>query len=118
MIRVYLKNFVPEDDFVFSEGKNKIEIKVEGHTGIGEKGSDIVCSAVSAIVQTSILAITRVAGIHQEIEQRDGYLESSIPIENINIQEKESLRVILNTMIVGLDEINNNYPGILQISFT
>ncbi|MDY6967892.1 MAG: ribosomal-processing cysteine protease Prp [Spirochaetota bacterium] len=117
MVRVYFKNFVLEDDIIFTKGKNEIEIKVEGHTGLGFKGADVVCSAISALVQTSILAINRVAKINQKVKQRDGYLKSSIPIVYINVDEEKSLKIILNTMIVGLNEIDNNYPGTLEISY-
>ena len=117
MIRVYLKNFVLEDEIVITNEKREVEIKVCVHSGFDIKGSDIVCSAVSVIIHTSILAITRVEKIHQKVIQEDGFLKSSIYIKDVRSAGLFTLKVILNTMIIGLYEIKDHFPGTLDITF-
>ena len=45
--------------------KNGLFVAVEalGHTGYAEEGEDIVCSAVSSIIQTAVLGLMQAAGI-------------------------------------------------------
>ncbi|MDY6935730.1 MAG: ribosomal-processing cysteine protease Prp [Spirochaetota bacterium] len=117
MIKVYLKNVVLEDGVIINKDNSEVGIKAYGHSGFDKKGSDIVCSAISAIIQTSILAVTKVANIHQEIVQGDGILESSIHIGEAGRTNLFALGVILNTMIIGLKEIINHYPDALEIIF-
>lgn len=117
MITVYLKNFILEDRIRIINEQDEISIKTVGHSGSGVKGSDIVCSAVSAIIQTSVIAITKVAGLHQKIEQKDGYLESVIFCRNAGISKMSGLTTILHTMILGLEEIMRSYPDSVEIIY-
>jgi len=117
VIVVYLKNLIPGDDVVKIKGNDEIGLRFEGHSNLAFKGSDIVCSAVSAISQTSILAITKVAKVHQKIQQSNGFLESVIKINGIKSSNLDKLMVILDTMFIGLKEIMKNYPNALRLIF-
>ena len=116
MIKVFLKNFIQENGIQF-KSSDELRIRVEGHSGYGQKGSDIVCSAVSATIQTTIVSITKIAKIHQNIVQRNGFLESSISIKDAKLDNLNALNIILNTMMVGLQCIMDNYPDALEIIF-
>lgn len=115
MIKVYLKNFVFNGDLKIKKDAKDCGVLIEGHSAWGQKGTDIVCSAVSAVVQTAIASITRIAGINQEIAQKEGHLESTISLDSLNLKKNETLHIILNTMIVGLKLIDENYPKTLEI---
>ena len=54
-----------------------VSVECDGHTGYGVEGEDIVCSALSSIVQTAALGLMQVAGIDLDYEVRDedGYLK-------------------------------------------
>ncbi len=41
--------------FVTKQNDSIVEIECVGHTGYGVEGEDVVCAALSAIVQTAIL---------------------------------------------------------------
>ncbi len=88
---------------------------MEGHSGFGAKGGDTVCAGISAVVQTAVLGITRVAGIPQKLTQRDGLIESVIPVGSLGTERHGALRIILHTMITGLDEIAKEYPGSVEV---
>ena len=96
---------------------SEISFSVEGHAGLDQKGSDIVCAAVSVLVQTAVIAIHRIAGIHQRIEQREGFLKSVLEIDEDGDERIEMLQIILATMIIGLDEIVKVYPERLVITY-
>ena len=46
--------------FVTKQNDSIVEIECVGHTGYGVEGEDVVCAALSAIVQTAILGLKEV----------------------------------------------------------
>jgi len=106
------------EDAVLKAGSGKyIILKATGHAGFGKKNIDIVCAGISAIIQTAIVAITKVAGVSQKIKQKDGFLESSIKINKLESAVLNDLIVIISTMLTGLEEIIKIYPEALKIVF-
>ncbi len=115
MVTVRIYNFDPGSEKLKSE-KNAVQITVEGHSGKGRKGNDIACAGISAIAQTAVVGISRVAGLSQRITQREGYLDSVV--EPGGDGEKiEALRVIIATMVAGLTELEKAYPGSMKMVF-
>ena len=49
------------------------ELKVTGHADYSEYGSDIVCSAVSALTQTALLGLLNVAQLDIEYSINEGF---------------------------------------------
>ena len=47
-------------------------LRVSGHSGYGEEGSDIVCSAISVLVQTLYIGLSDVGGYDVEAEVDEG----------------------------------------------
>ena len=39
-------------------------MECDGHTGYGVEGEDVVCAALSSIVQTAVLGLMGVAGLN------------------------------------------------------
>ena len=83
--------------------ENKI-IRISGHSGYAEKGLDIVCSAVSSIVTTSINAILSFASTIK-VTDDGSVLEISI-LKNDEITDK----LIVN-MINLLKELESQYKN-------
>lgn len=83
---------------------------VDGHSGYGNEGSDIICSAVSALAQTSIGAIDELtdAKIKYFIDDNSGYLECEI-VEVNKPEQRETIRIILKTLEIGVIQIINSY---------
>lgn len=99
--------------------KNKGEIvKVicSGHTGYGEVGEDIVCSAISSIVQTALLGLMTVAhvNVQYKVDEKEGYLEFAIK-DNISKGERHDSSVILDTMLCGLSDLNTEYSDFMNL---
>ena len=78
MIEIHFKNIQLKNNYQVEFSRDVVEFLVKGHSGIGQKGTDIACASVSAIVQTSVLSINKIAMIHQKVEQKSGYLSSFI----------------------------------------
>lgn len=93
-------------------------LRVEGHSGAGARGNDVVCAGISAVTQTALVGITRVAGIRQDLSHGEGFLESKIELVGLDDTQRVALDVIVDTMIAGLDEIEKEHPGSLSISIS
>jgi len=88
---------------------------VFGHSNYSPSGSDIVCSAVSALAQTAILALKDVAEITPKWNRHDGHLECSIPA-NLDDQALNTAQLVLKTIITGIENIAQQYPRYVTVS--
>lgn len=68
-------------EFCLDKG-NIVSFKVEGHSGYSEKGSDIVCSAVSSTVWMTVNALENILRLNVEYFQEDGKVYCSISEED------------------------------------
>ncbi|AEB76530.1 ribosomal-processing cysteine protease Prp [Clostridium botulinum] len=103
MIKVTLKK----------KNENIVSFEIEGHAGFDEYNRDIVCSAVSAISQTTLIGILEVLNIHVEYQMVDGFL--SLSIEEKTMEEIEKCQVLLHTMQLGLKSMEQVYKDYINV---
>ena len=85
------------------------ELLVEGHSNYANKGKDIVCAGVSAIIVGGINAITSIVNdykINYEVE--DGFAKLS-NLNNSKVQE------IINVVIIQLKTVEDSYSRFIKI---
>jgi uncharacterized protein YsxB (DUF464 family) len=99
------------------DGDSPISLEVEGHSMAGKKGEDIICSAVSALSQTAVKGLAKLAEIDQELVIRDGYLRSEFQTDSLNEKNRDRVKVILDILCIGILEIIKSYPGTVEIDF-
>lgn len=101
---------------VWTTGKTQYTVKAEGHAGAGKYGSDIVCAAVSVLMQT----------LANEVEEaaRAGKLTLGVVAHGDGWMKVEAMPTdsICNTMEAwvefvqdGLDAIAQSYPDNVQL---
>ena len=117
MVSLLIYNLISNNNLEITDTENDIRMEISGHSGISIKGNDIVCAGISAIVESAVLAITRVAKIRQKIDQQNGYLETRIAYKDLNPEKLRDLFIILKTMLVGLEEIRKIHPEAININF-
>ena len=90
------------------------EVTVKGHSGYAEEGSDIVCAAVSAVVQTALMGVLSYAEHNADYKIRDGYLHLSVPTAN---DETDNIRIdaIMETMLLGLKDVETGYASFVKV---
>lgn len=95
---------------------NITELECDGHTGYGVSGEDIVCSALSSIVQTAVLGVIAVAGINAGVTRDDnkGYLKLTIP-NNIDDSQRHDANVILETLLCGIGDLYEGYSDFIEL---
>ncbi len=119
MIRVTFRNFDFHEGVSLRDGAGSpVSIEVEGHSLTGKKGEDIICSAVSALSQTAVLSLGKLAEADQDLIIRDGYLRSEFKTGLLDEMNRERVEVILGMLCIGLLEIIKSYPGTIEIDFT
>ncbi len=98
--------------------KNNDIVKVvcDGHTNYGVSGEDIVCSALSSIVQTAVLGILMVVGVNLPLQRNEdrGYLSFEVP-QDITEQQKHDVNIILSTMLCGISDLREGYSDFVEL---
>ena len=79
----------------------------------GEYGEDLVCAAVSAIVQTAILGITDVLHLKAGYSMQDGET-SCILDRDTDADGIAKASIVFDTMRTGLRSIQSAYPKTLK----
>ncbi len=92
------------------------KVECDGHTGYGVQGEDIVCSAISSIVQTAALGLLMVAAINAEIKRDDenAYFAIILP-ENLTEQARHDADIILGTMLCGIQDLREEYSDFIEL---
>lgn len=96
--------------------KNICSFEVSGHAGFAKKGADIICSAVSALTQTTVQGLKMVAGIEIQYKvDQSGYLDCKLP-KNLDEKQRQMSTAILETMYIGLKNLEQSYSKHIDIS--
>ena len=96
-----------------SEGKI-VGFEALGHAMAGEEGSDIVCSAVSALTQTALMGIIGYLKLEcaYEVAEAEVYCMLSNDVADKDVEKAE---IIFETMVMGLCSIAKNYKENLKV---
>lgn len=98
------------------KGNSIKKIVCDGHTGYGVEGEDIVCAALSSIVQTALMGVLMVAGVNAKTERNDdrGFLMIEIP-DNLSERQEHDVNIILNTMLLGISDLNEGFSDFIEL---
>lgn len=91
------------------------EFWVEGHAGWGEPGEDIVCAGVSALAETALLALQKIAKAAMESEQREGHVWCRL-LEPKSPESWSKAQTILQSTLLGLKDIQKDYPAYIRVT--
>lgn len=83
-----------------------VSVMANGHTDYAEEGSDIICAALSAIIQTAVMGLEKVAEIKDftyYFADTEGYME--VKLGDLDTEEKHDADVILDTMLCGISDL-------------
>ena len=81
-----------------------------GHAGLANEGSDIICSAVSAIAQTVIGSLEDLAGLKVEYLLEDGNIRCEIPDpETMPSGQYLIAKSLMDSCELGCRQISQSY---------
>jgi len=100
---------------IVRQNKSIVSIVCDGHTNYGVLGEDIVCAALSSIVQTALLGLMQVSGIPitYQRDEKKGYL--SFVVGEISATERHDADIVLDTMLCGLLDLYETYSDFIQV---
>jgi len=97
------------------DGERISEVTVKGHSGYGKYGKDIVCAAVSAITQTALMGVIEYSSekIVYTVNEEEGFMRFSVPESSGDT--KLRIDAILDTMILGLKDVEKGYGSYVKV---
>lgn len=95
--------------FLFSDDLI-VSFELSGHSGYGEEGTDIVCSAVSSAVYMAANTITEILKLNPETAVRNGYLRVQM-----NLEDARKSKAITDGLYLHLSELQCQYPNNLKL---
>ncbi len=78
----------------------------KGHSGYANKGSDIVCAAVSALTVNTVNSIEKFTEDKFSINQEDGLLDFTLESEVFS----DDTGLLLDSLVLGIKEIAKDNP--------
>ena len=86
-------------------------IQAKGHSGYAEMGQDIVCSAVSTIMQTTLNGLLEVTKTDVDYE-----INQDIPFLRISVKaEDKDAQILMQSAYLALKEIAADYKKYIKI---
>ena len=101
--------------FTVKEGRI-VRIEVNGHTGYAAEGEDVVCAALSAVLQGAVLGVMQVARakVEYHTDDRKGQMKFALAAgqDEAVLHDAE---VILRTALVASKDIAEGYSQFVKV---
>ncbi|MBV9104179.1 MAG: ribosomal-processing cysteine protease Prp [Candidatus Eremiobacteraeota bacterium] len=91
--------------------KRLSSLSASGHSGWAQHGEDVVCAAVSAIVQTAWLGLREVA--HVAVDARTG--EGTLDLRWDAHTGGEATQAIVETAEIAIEHLARQYPDHVRL---
>ncbi len=85
---------------------------VEGHANYNKYGKDIICAAISALVQTILVTLDEICGITYKVVQDRGFIEVLVFEEDIALKEVQAL---FKALEIGIEAIEDEYQKYVRL---
>ena len=96
-----------------------VSLKAEGHAGYAVRGFDIVCSAVSVLIKTTLQVLEETSGINLESECPErGFVSFKVMNESLDSRLDERLVYAGEFLAAGLGTVQKEYPEYLKVKYT
>ncbi len=93
---------------------NISSIECSGHSGYANEGEDIVCAAISSIIQTAVLGVLMLAKVDALVKRDEGYLQIVVP-DDLSDEKRRDCNLILNTAILGISDLREEYSDYIEL---
>lgn len=100
---------------LINKKNNFIKLKVYGHSGYDIAGKDIVCAAVSSIVQSIIIGLKNVIceDFDYCIDDKNAYV--FIDISNYSVENMGKAQILFNTFKYTMDSLILDYKKYIKM---
>ena len=87
---------------------------VSGHSGYAEAGQDIVCAAVSAVVEMAEATINDVCGAKAKVRVKEEDARITLTLPAV-CDEEESIQAVLAGLLLYLCNLRDEYPDYIEV---
>ena len=102
---------------VHKKNQRIVSFEMTGHADFSEHGTDIVCAGVSALAITTVNSIEKLAGYQPIVdvdEVEGGYLYLEV-VRDVTKVQAQTTQILLNSLLLGLEGIQEEYPNYLTV---
>jgi uncharacterized protein YsxB (DUF464 family) len=127
LIIVTISNITYDEELEFIDADGVLSVTVKGHAlfdDIAEnqgfntkKGENIICAAVSYAALTLVKSVRIIGGILFEYAIRNGLLQFSIKLPELDQDKKNVLKILLESFIIGLLDLKQKYGEFIELQF-
>ncbi|MDR1138439.1 MAG: ribosomal-processing cysteine protease Prp [Clostridiales bacterium] len=101
---------------VFRQDKVVMSVDCSGHADYDEYGYDIVCAALSSILQTTVLGLMQVLGLNISLTSDDRLGKLSFVLPSMSPAQRSKADVLLDTMLLGIDNLSDTYSDFVELN--
>ena len=99
---------------VIKKNQNILTLEATGHSGYAESGKDIVCSAVSTLMQSLLNGLLEVVKITPKFNIDEDLAHMSISVD-INEKKMKDIQILMQTTYLALKSIQQGYHKFIKI---
>ncbi|MBP3314107.1 MAG: ribosomal-processing cysteine protease Prp [Oscillospiraceae bacterium] len=98
----------------FNENGRITRFSVSGHSGYAEKGQDIVCAYITAVVTMAEATLNDVLGANAKVRENaeEPRITLTLPA---NCEEESAVQAVLTGMMLTLSSLRDNYPDYIEV---
>lgn len=101
---------------IIKNKQNIMTIEATGHSGYAESGSDIVCSAVSALTQNLAQGLKEVLKIEPKVVIDEGIPHISIALpEDLSNEKMQETQILMQSTYLGLKDCRDSFNKFIKI---
>lgn len=97
-------------------GDELVGVTCKGHAGYAEEGEDIVCAAVSSVIQTAVLGLMSLVGVNVDYktDEKEGFLSAMLP-EKLTERQRHDADLILRTAYLGVSDLYEGFSDFINL---
>lgn len=100
---------------IIKSKQNIITIQATGHSGYAEQGSDIVCSAVSTLMESLANGLTEIVKANANVIVDEEIPHLSVTINETDVEKCKHSQVLMQTTALALKEVAKGYSKFINI---
>ena len=98
----------------FTEDERITGFTVSGHSGYEERGKDIVCAYVTAVVTMAEATINDVCGAKAKVRVKDEQARITLTLP-ASCDEEDAVQAVLAGMMLTLINMRDDYPDYIEV---
>ena len=92
-----------------------VSCRAKGHSGYAERGSDIVCSAITVLIRTTLQVLSGLPGVKIKVNSSErGFIDFEI-LKGFPSEMEEKLKYAGDFLQTGLESVAKEYPDNLEL---